>query len=259
MSIEHLQQRTAAGPADQADQEKRLRRACQEFESLFLAYLLKTMREANTEGGLFGEGLGGDIYESLFEAEVARKIAQNGGLGLADILYRNLAGQARQQTVSVQEQPGPPAPIVQRISRYDRIIREACERYEVPVHVVYAVIHQESAGNPAAVSVKKAKGLMQLMDQTARELGVRHVFDVRENIMAGVRYLRQMLERFDGDLKRALAAYNAGPGAVERHNGIPPFAETQQFVERVLAIAERYRAQLAAPGTSVPEVNENGV
>ncbi|MDZ7338317.1 MAG: transglycosylase SLT domain-containing protein [candidate division KSB1 bacterium] len=259
VSIEQIQQSVATAPADRAEQEKRLRHVCQEFESLFIAHLLKTMRECSAEEGLFGEGLGGDVYQSLFEAEVARKIAQTKGLGIADILYRNLVQQTGQQVPPVQKEPAPSQSVPGRISRYDAFIREACEQYSVPVHVVYAVIEQESAGNPHAVSAKKAKGLMQLMDHTARELGVRNVFDVRENIAAGVRYLRQMLDRFGGDLKRALAAYNAGPGAVERHNGVPPYAETQRFVERVLAAAEQYGSRLTTTNSSGTEVREDGV
>jgi soluble lytic murein transglycosylase-like protein len=110
--------------------------------------------------------------------------------------------------------------------------------------LLYAVITQESGGNPGEVSSKGAKGLMQLMDGTARELGVGNSFDPRQNILGGARYLRQMLDRFGGDLRLALAAYNAGPGAVERHGAVPPFAETQQYVNRVLEHYGRYQTAL---------------
>jgi len=259
VSIEQIRQQLNQQPADEAAERARLRQACQEFESLFLAHLLKTMRESSTEEGFFGEGLGSDIYQSLFEAEVARKMAQAGGMGLADLLYRNLVQEARQSVTSEVRQVGAPAQVAERVARYDAYIREACQRYDVPVHLVYAVIHQESAGNPRAVSAKNAKGLMQLTEQTARHLRVRNVFDPKENISAGVRYLRQMLDRFAGDLKLALAAYNAGPGAVREHKGVPPYAETRHFVQRVLALAERYSQQLAGRVTPVSERGVDGV
>ncbi|MBC7187800.1 MAG: transglycosylase SLT domain-containing protein [Calditrichaeota bacterium] len=259
MSIEQIRQGSGAEHSESTAEQRRLRQACQEFESLFLAHLLKTMRESSSEEGLFGEGLGGDIYQSLFETEVARKMAQAGGVGLADLLYRSLVQEARQQVPSRVPEPSIGGPAPTRVARYDAYIRDACQRYDMPLHLVYAVIHHESAGNPHAVSAKNAKGLMQLTDQTARHLRVRNVFDPKENILAGVRYLRQMLDRFAGDIKLALAAYNAGPGAVQKHNGVPPYAETQKFVERVLTTAERYR-RLLADGTSPgPEVGDDGV
>lgn len=255
MSIEQIQQGFEKQASGRVTEEQRLRQACQEFESLFLAHLLKTMRESNAEEGLFGEGLGGDLYQGLFEAEVARKMAQAGGMGLADLLYRSLVQEVRQKAPSGNGAEVDRAQVPQRIARYDGHIREACRRYDVPVHLVYAVIHQESAGDPHAVSSKEAKGLMQLTNQTARHLRVRNVFDPRENIAAGVRYLREMLDRFAGNLELALAAYNAGPGAVAQHKGMPPFAETRRFVQRVLHMAEKYRQQLAA----IPKEGKDGV
>lgn len=114
-------------------------------------------------------------------------------------------------------------------------IRAAAKKYDLSEKLVESVIRAESNFKPDAVSPAGAQGLMQLMPATARELGVEDPFDVHQNIDGGARYIRQMLDRFGGDLKLALAAYNAGPGAVERHNGNVPYRETRAYVRRVLA------------------------
>ncbi len=101
--------------------------------------------------------------------------------------------------------------------------------------LVDLVIRLESGYNPRAVSPKGAKGVMQLMPQTAAAYGVRNLFDVEENLRGGVRYLRDLLEYFGYDLAKALAAYNAGPKAVEKHDGVPPYAETQRYVTNILS------------------------
>lgn len=120
--------------------------------------------------------------------------------------------------------------------RYGDAIREIAERYGVSARLVESVIKVESAFNPWAVSRKGAQGLMQLMPATASSLGVRDVFNPRQNIEGGVRHLRYLIDRYAGDLRLALAAYNAGEGAVNTHGGIPPYPETQQYVRKVLDI-----------------------
>ncbi|MBU0983998.1 MAG: transglycosylase SLT domain-containing protein [candidate division Zixibacteria bacterium] len=115
---------------------------------------------------------------------------------------------------------------------FGKFIDEAAGETKLDSALITAVIRAESAGNPKAVSRAGAKGLMQLMDTTARDLEVSNVYDPRENIRAGSRYLAQMIERF-GDVDQGLAAYNAGPGNVTKYGGIPPFAETKQYVARV--------------------------
>lgn len=117
----------------------------------------------------------------------------------------------------------------------DRCIKAAAEKYDLSEALIKSVIQAESGFRKNAVSPAGAKGLMQLMPATARELGVTDVFDVGQNIDGGARYLRQMLDRFNGDTKQALSAYNAGPGAVERYNGNVPYKETRHYVKRVLA------------------------
>jgi len=123
----------------------------------------------------------------------------------------------------------------------DAWVRKYAGQYQVPEQVVRRIIDVESAGNPGAVSKKGAIGLMQLMPGTAKDLGV-DPFDPEQNIHGGVKYFRQMLDRF-GDQELALAAYNAGPGAVARYGGVPPFRETQNYVNRVLSYRDAYTSR----------------
>ena len=132
---------------------------------------------------------------------------------------------------------------------YDHLILEVAALHGVEPGLVKAVIAAESNFKPQAVSRVGAQGLMQLMPATAAELGVDRPFGVVENIDGGVRYLRAMLDRF-GDVARALAAYNAGPGAVDRHRGVPPYPETRAYIKRVLEYHRRYQADFDRPGGS---------
>lgn len=126
-------------------------------------------------------------------------------------------------------------------SSFGDIISRNCEKYSLEEGLVHAVIKAESNYNPGAVSRKGALGLMQLMPGTARLLDVDNPLDVEENIGGGSRYLRQMLDEFNGNLDFAIAAYNAGPNAVRRHGGIPPYEETQTYVKRVKKYLSTYR------------------
>lgn len=126
-------------------------------------------------------------------------------------------------------------------------ITSAAKKYGVDPALVRAVIHAESAFRPTVVSRKGAKGLMQLMPATAKDMGVKDVMSPAQNIQGGVRYLAWLLERNDGNTLLATAAYNAGPGAVKRYKGIPPYAETQTYVKRVKILHERYRKELNPP------------
>lgn len=128
------------------------------------------------------------------------------------------------------------------LSPYREEILTAAREFNVDPALVRAVIHAESAFRPEAVSPVGAQGLMQLMPETAADLGVGNPMQAKENIQGGVDYLAQMLARFNGDIRLATAAYNAGPGAVRRYQGVPPYAETKAYVNRVGILHQRYAA-----------------
>lgn len=125
---------------------------------------------------------------------------------------------------------------------YAAEIAEASRLYGVEESIIRAIIHAESAYNPRALSRVGAQGLMQLMPATARRFGVSNAFDPGSNIKGGVQYLAWLLKRFKGDLSLMAAGYNAGEGAVGKYGGVPPYAETRVYVQRVKMLAERYRS-----------------
>jgi len=133
-----------------------------------------------------------------------------------------------------------------RHDRYDDHIRQAAALYQIPEELVRAVIKVESDFDPRAVSPANARGLMQLIPETADRMLVTDVFDPRQNIFGGVRYLRVLANLFNGDIELTLAGYNAGENAVIRHGGIPPYPETVDYVKRVLAYYRDYRGARSA-------------
>jgi len=236
-----------------------LRKACERFEGLFLAYLFRVMRESIPESGLLGIGSWQGMFDLFFDQAIGEKAAERASLGIAEMLERQLSRSVRAE--ASLERTGIPHPVlhtqtsgaelgkrsVKSWVALDDIVSEVARAQEVDPDLVRAVIDVESGGDPEALSPKGAMGLMQLMPQTAREMEVRNPWDPVENLKGGVRYLRRMLDEFGNDLRLALAAYNAGPGAVRRHKGIPPFRETLQYVDEVL---KRYQAlkRLASAG-----------
>jgi soluble lytic murein transglycosylase-like protein len=128
----------------------------------------------------------------------------------------------------------------------DPIIEDSAKRHGVKPQLIRAVILKESSGRPCAESVKGAQGLMQIMPATASDYGLADPFEPKQNVDAGTRYLKTLLERFKGDLSLTLGAYNAGPAAVERDGGVPKNAETQNYVSEILKL-------LSAPAPQIPE------
>jgi soluble lytic murein transglycosylase len=125
--------------------------------------------------------------------------------------------------------------------KYDDLITEAAERYDVSFPLLKAIIKAESDFDPEAVSKKGAMGLMQIMPQNFKLLGLKDPFDPTQNINAGARYFKQLYDRFNGKLALTLAAYNAGPKAVDRYKTIPPYEETEEYVRRVLRYYYKYK------------------
>ncbi|KRG69176.1 lytic transglycosylase domain-containing protein [Pseudoxanthomonas dokdonensis] len=125
---------------------------------------------------------------------------------------------------------------------YQTEISAASREFGVDESIIRAIMHAESAYNPLALSHAGAQGLMQLMPATAARFGVTNAYDAGQNIRGGVKYLSWLLKRFNGNLTLAAAGYNAGEGAVDRHGGVPPYKETQRYVERVGLLAQRYRS-----------------
>jgi soluble lytic murein transglycosylase-like protein len=144
-----------------------------------------------------------------------------------------------------------PPPIVIADSLIEEWMSVASAKYKIPLPLVRAVVHAESNFDRFAVSSKGASGLMQLMPGTAREMYVRDIFDVKDNIDGGVRYLRVLANEFGGQMEKIIAAYNAGPEAVHRYDdNVPPYEETQAYVRKVLALYFKYKEQEQASAGS---------
>lgn len=132
-------------------------------------------------------------------------------------------------------------------TRFDTLIAKVALEHAVDPALVKAVIMAESGYNPNAVSKRGAKGLMQLMPRTAKALGVENCLDPEQNILGGVKYLRQLLDTFEGNVTLALAAYNAGRWTVKKHRGVPPFPATRHYIKKVLKYYDRFKASMPEP------------
>jgi len=170
------------------------------------------------------------IYAACFCHEMIQDYSDEGGSDLPKDKAKSL----------VQADPGPE-------SRYDPLIIQAAVQYKVDPAMVKAIIMAESSFNPKAVSKWGAKGLMQLMPITAREVGVEDCFNPEHNIKGGVKYFSKLMNRFDGDVKLALAAYNAGSRKVIKFRGVPPYKETVNYIKKVIKYYKQYQDQMEQP------------
>jgi len=255
-----------------------LRKIADQFEALFFNQLLSSMRSTVPENEFWGSGSGGKIYEQLQDEALAERMASRGGLGIADLIVGQFktnveaAGAGVPTDMNVM---GPPSPdrvrglaayrhhgqvgediarvvrlqhnaqamggaVADSLKNFQQEIVQAAEAADVDPALVLAVVVRESGGDPNALSPKGAQGLMQLMPGTARELGVADAQDPAQNLAGGARYLSRMLRRYDGDVDLALAAYNAGPGTVDRAGKqVPAYPETQKYVKAVKDLAQK--------------------
>lgn len=248
---------TSALPQNALPHSSRAEQVARDFEALFTSMMLKSMRGSVSESSLIPKNMGENIFTEMLDGEYAKLSAERGALGLAALIQREIERSegknlpsadnndiahrvSRRRASSSPYSGADSAALIDRVrGKWDSLISEISARHGVDEHLVTAVIARESAGNPRAISGKGAKGLMQLMDGTAREMGVSYSFSPAENVDGGVKYLKNMLNMFGGDEKLALASYNAGPGAVKRFGGIPPYKETQEYVKAVLALRDK--------------------
>lgn len=184
-----------------------------------------------------------DIYQFTDPSGVIHFTNRRPGTGTKFRLY--MKGGSGPKRISVASGVMPVAPSDRdpgRYTRYDEWIRQAASLYQIPEQLVRAVIRCESDYDPRAVSPSGARGLMQLMPDTAERMQVKDIDDPRENIFGGVRYLRILANMFNGDLSLTIAGYNAGDGAVMRYGGIPPYQQTQEYVVAVTKFYRTYRS-----------------
>lgn len=202
-----------------------------------------------------GIGIAEKIYQQLTGEKLSpitvEKVADlsntmNAGSNVSDIMseIQNISNQSSNSDLTTESLSNGNSfldRINNRLKKYDNIINAASEKYDVPAPLIKSIIAAESAGKNSASSKVGAKGLMQLMDGTAKSLGVTNSFDPVQNIMGGTKYLKNLISQF-GNLDNAIAAYNAGPGNVQKYNGVPPFQETVNYVKKVKSYLNEYFA-----------------
>jgi soluble lytic murein transglycosylase len=174
------------------------------------------------------------LYVSPASADIYKYVDDNGVVCYTDSPAGKKTVTEKKEKSFSQQTPNETAGNVS--SDYTPFVQQAATKYEIEPELIKAVIKTESNGNHRALSRKGAMGLMQLMPSTAYDMNVVNPFNPEENIEGGTRYLRSLLERFNGDITLALAAYNAGPKTVEKYNSVPPISETKQYVKKILSI-----------------------
>jgi len=244
------------------------KKVAQDFESFFVNQILNEMsKNINPDGST-----GNKIFKSMYYEEISKQIAKKSDFGIKNLIYNRIKKSDSSNFDDITDQlktnsmdkfsvknvqsyrENSNFPINEEIISHkiknsnlgidnrkyiEKVVEEASKKYGVNQSTIMAIIETESNFNSRAKSQVGAKGLMQLMDPTAKELGVKNVWSIKENIMAGTKYFAR-LENTLGDKKLALAAYNAGMGNVKKYKGIPPFKETKTYIGKVLAKEKSY-------------------
>ncbi len=236
-------------------EDPKLWEAAKGFESMFMNQMMKSMRKSIHESEVTKASTGRKIFTEMLDSEYSKMTASKSPNSIAGLIYRQLLMTRTQDLMNPESADSKPLNIPfssrENLSldgntssslgnwklseeQLAPIINKAAKKYDIPANLIKSVIKKESDNHPHAVSKVGAKGLMQLMDSTAKDLGVNDVFNPEENVLAGSRYLKNLLNKYNGDETLALAAYNAGPGRVDEYQGVPPFKETQNYVKNVL-------------------------
>ncbi len=229
-----------------ADKLMQLKKACRGFEEIMVQKMLEEMDKSIPKDPLIKNDAQNSIYKSMYINAMSKKISDTSPFGIGKMLFNSLKAyveykkDAPLKKLKVKslkmEMDFKPIKSNTNMKLIQKVINKAAKRYSVPKNLIYGIIKTESNFNPKAVSKAGAIGLMQLMPQTAADMGVNNIWDAQQNIMAGVKYVSKLINRFK-NTKLAIAAYNAGPENVQKYNGVPPFSETKNYVKKVLAYA----------------------
>jgi Rod binding domain-containing protein len=229
------------------DTPEKLKSACKQFEAVFVNIMLKSMRDTlNDEDDMLGSSES-RMFTDMYDEKISDKISES-GIGIWRSMYDTLSKQIplrgdeeppvtmpdSQKIIPLKKQNNEITGEKKSITEIHRIIDSVSQKFGVDPLLVRSIVQNESNFDQFAVSPVGAKGLMQLMEGTAHDMGVKNIFDPIENINGGVKYLKLLLDKF-GDTATAVAAYNAGPGNVLKYGGIPPFKETQTYTSRVMS------------------------
>lgn len=245
----------SASPTPEESRAHLIRKTAQEFGSLFVTMMIKEMRKGSFENDFMPESFGQKLYTEMLDEKYAEQISAHSLKSFNDLIVKQLEASEQPTDLSAlssmknglnsqrfaEYSTGKSATVNvsadylnNKVEKWAPQIEQAAKAFNIDINLIKAIIMKESNGNQNAVSPAGAKGLMQLMDSTALELGVSNSFSPEENITGGTRYIAEMIKRFNGNVELALASYNAGPSAVEKYNGIPPYRETQDYVRDVL-------------------------